>query len=301
MKIKRLLSFFWKFLAAAAAVFALSQFCEKQTNGFRFYSLLSNLPNDPRWEVPPLGEAEQQQINALLDQPFTYLGSGGWCIAFLGQDQKTVLKFYKHTHLLPEALFQHFSFQNLLLKSSTLPQDTYYFQEFNFKSCRLLYERAKERTGLLYVHINKTQGLHKPVTLIDSIGIKHTLDLDKTEFVVQKRAHLLFSHIDELAKSNRIEDAKRAIDDLLDCLLTFYKLGMRDYDLSLRNNFGYTEDNAVTLDLSSFGPDESLKKPGEYRKGLIVKTQTLSRFLRKNHPDLHSYLEERLSQIAENG
>ena len=98
-----------------------------------------------------------------------------------------------------------------------------------------------------------------------------------------------------------IEEAKRSLDDMIECLLTLFKRGTRDLDLSLHHNFGYTEDGAITLDLSSFEIDESLKKPGNYRKELIVKTRWLSRFLNKNYPDLHVYFENRLSEIVENG
>ncbi len=301
MRLKKILIPFSKLLLGAAVFTALYFFCEAQTKGFRHYLILSNLPNDPRWEMPPLTREEQKRIDALLDQTFTFLGSGGWCYAFLGEDGQTVLKFYKHTHLHPWKIAQNFSFDKLLLKCATIPQGVYYFQEFNFKSCALLYKEAKERSALIYVHLNKTQDLHKPVTLFDNIGIRHTIDLDKTEFVIQKRADLLFEHIDSLAKQQKGEEARRSIDDIIDCLLTLCKLGARDYDNSLRNNFGYTEDGAVALDLSSFGYDATLKKTGEYRKEIIVKTRTLSRFLEKNHKDLYDYLEGRLSEIAEKG
>ncbi|MBS0605169.1 MAG: hypothetical protein JSS60_09080 [Verrucomicrobia bacterium] len=301
MKIKKRLTLLVKVLAAAAVFAGLQQFCESQTKGFRPYLIVSNLPNDPRWDVPPLAEEEKKRIDALLDQPFTFLGSGGWCIAFLGEDKKTVLKFYRHSHLRPSTILREFSFEKLLMKCAPWPQGAPYFQEFNFKSCALLYKEAKERTGLLYVHLNKTEGMHKPVTLIDNIGVRHTIDLDKTEFLVQKKAELLMPHIHRLAKEKKIEEAKRCLDDMIECLLAIYKKGARDYDHSLRNNFGYTEDGAVTLDLSSFGPDESLMKPGEYRKEIVVKTRRLSRYLDKNHHDLYIYFEGRLSELMEKG
>jgi hypothetical protein len=298
---KRILRTSLYFLGLAALFASLHSFCLRQTHGFRPYLILSNLPNEPRWEVPPLTEEKQKNINQLLDQPFTFLGSGGWCFAFLGQDQKTVLKFYKHSHLIPSSIFKEFSFKKLFLQSDPWPQNHPYFQEFNFKSCMLLYTQAKERSGILYVHLNKTQGKHKPVTLIDNIGIHHTIDLDQTEFVVQKRADLLFPHLQRLSKQKKIDEAKQCIDDFLNCLLTFCKRGIRDYDRSLRNNFGFTDEGAVTLDLSSFGPDETIKNPGNYKKEIINKTQRLSRFLRKYHPDLYSHSEQRLSEIMEYG
>ncbi len=290
------------YLLALAALFTgLHSFCLRQTHGFRPYLIMSNLPNEARWEAPPLTAAEQKNIDQLLDQPFTFLGSGGWCFAFLGQDQKTVLKFYRHAHLLPSSIFKEFSFKKLLLQSDPWLPNHPYFQEFNFKSCMLLYTQAKKRSGILYVHLNKTQGKHKPVTLIDNIGIHHTIDLDKTEFVVQKRANLLFPHLQCLSKQKKTDEAKQCIDDFLNCLLTLCQKGIRDYDHSLRNNFGFTDEGAVTLDLSSFGPDETIKNPGNYKKEIVNKTQRLSRFLRKYHPDLYSHSEQRLSEIVENG
>jgi hypothetical protein len=301
MKPKKLLASLSKLFLGTALFSGLYFFCQSQTKGFRPYLILSNLPNDSRWELPPLSQEEREKIDHLLDQPFTFLGSGGWCIAFLGEDKKTVLKFYRHCHLLPSTIAREFSFEKLFFKSGSWPQGLGYFQEFNFKSCTRLYKEVRQRTGLLYIHLNKTEGLHKPVTLIDNIGVRHTIELDKTEFVVQKRADLLLQYIHSLAKKKRTEEAKRCLDDMIDCLLTIYKSGTRDFDHSLRNNFGYTEDGAISLDLSSFGPDDSLKKPGEYRKELIIKTRRLSRFLEKHHEDLYAYFENRLCEIVEKG
>jgi hypothetical protein len=279
------------------AIFGLHHFCQKQTHGFRPYLIMSNLPNEPRWEVPPLSVEEQEKIERLLDQPFTFLGSGGWCFAFLGADQKTVLKFYRHTHLQPASILKNFAYKKLLLQSDPLPQNKKYFQTFNFNSLMLLYTEAKERTGILYVHLNKTSAKHKPVTLIDNIGTRHVIDLDKTEFIVQKRAELLFARLQELSDQKKMDEAKQCIDDFMNCLLTLCQKGIRDNDASLRYNFGFTEDGAVTLDLSSFEYDETLKSPGQYRKEIMNKTQRLSRYLRKYHPELYAHSEKRLSEI----
>lgn len=301
IRFKRIIKNFFCLFTLVTLSTILYFFCQKQTQGFRPYLILSNLPNDPRWEVPSLPPEEQKAIDALLDQPFTFLGSGGWCFAFLGQDQKTVLKFYRHSHLLPSSIFKEFSFKNLFLQSDPLPQHLPYFQEFNFKSCILLYNQVKEKTGILYVHLNKTKGKHKPVVLVDNIGISHLIDLDKTEFVVQKKADLLIPHIHNLSTQNKTEEAKDCIDDFLNCILTLCQKGIRDYDRSLRNNFGFTEDGAVTLDLSSFGFDESIKNPGNYKKEIVNKIQRFSRYLRKYQPDLYIHCEKRLTEIMNFG
>ncbi|MBI3236613.1 MAG: hypothetical protein HYZ48_02775 [Chlamydiales bacterium] len=274
---------------------------ETQTQGFRYYKLLSNLPNEPRWETPALEPQEMEKVNALLSQPFTFLGAGGWCYAFLGEDKKTVIKFFKHAHLEPLNILRDFSFQKLLFKSPPNNHAPYYFHPFNFTSCTLLYPQLKEQSGIEYVHINKTEGLHPTLTLYDKIGVRHTIDLDKTEFILQKRADLIFDKIHQLMKNKQTQEAEEAIDGMLRCILTIYRNGVKDADHGLRNNFGYIGTQAITIDLSSWIVDESIKIPSEYKKEIIIKTQRLNRFLSKYYPDLHTHLQKRLSQIIETG
>lgn len=293
MRVKKIIKPLLLIFLFIASSLGLYLFCEAKTHGFRLYQILSNLPNDPRWEVPPLSELAQAEINKKLDQPFTFLGSGGWCYAFLGQDEHTVLKFYKHTHLELKACIKEFSWKKFLLKSPRLPEGSSYFQELNFNSCILLYKQAKERTGLLYVHLNKTQGLHNPVTLIDPIGVKHTLDLDRTEFVLQTKAELILPHLNTLMEKGEVDSAKTCIKEIITCLAEFHQKGIRDLDRSFRNNFGYIEEKAVALDLSSFVLDPSSHASQDIRD----KTHRLERYLRKYHPVLHLYYQDCINQL----
>lgn len=297
MRLKKKLKTPLTWLSAGLFFWGLALFSERQTQGFRLYLILSNLPNDSRWETSPLTPEEKNQVDALLDQPFTFLGSGGWCYAFLGQDQKTVLKFYKHSHLQLQNIVKNFSIRSLLLKSDPLPENIPYFQEFNFNSCMLLWKRARKRSGLLYIHLNKTHGVHKSITLIDNIGVHHRVDLDRTEFVLQKKAQLLIPHLNDLLKEKKIEEAQRKIDDMLACLFELYRKGIRDYDQSFRQNYGFIEEGAIALDLSSFVYDESIKDPHFYAQEIRFKTKRLAHWLKKYQPALFAYYDEKLQEL----
>lgn len=288
-----------RLLGLLVIIVGLHFLAESQTHGFRFYHLISNLPHDSRFETPPLSPDELQSVNERLNQSFTFLGSGGWCYAFLGEDQKTVLKFFKHIHLYPQYIMKRFSFQKLLMQAPQEEARMYYFQHFNFNSCSLLFQHAKEASGIQYMHLNKTDNIHPTITLYDPIGIAHQLDLNQTEFVLQEKAELLFPHLDTLVKHEGLDSAKLAIDRFLGCLLNFYKLGIRDDDHGLRNNFGFIGDQPVTIDLSSWVRDESIKIPSHYKKEIVIKTRRLSRWLDKYHPELHEHLEDKLCNIIE--
>ena len=298
MKLKKIVITSLSLLLLVVVGMALDHLCNKQTRGFRPYLILSNLPSDPRWEVPSLSEPEQDEINKKLNQSFTFLGSGGWCYAFLGEDQTTVLKFYRHTHLELPTILKEFCLKKLLLISPPWPEGKPYDQEFGFTSCSLLYKEARERTGLLYVHLNKTQGLHSPVTLIDNIGIKHTIDLDTTEFVVQTKATLTLTHLGQLMKQGEVERAKSCVKDMLTCVFEICEKGIRDRDFSFRRNFGYVGDKAVTLDLSCFMRDPALKTVSDYVRETHHKTKRLEHYLRKYHTELYLYYQDCLDELA---
>lgn len=279
-------------------------FCEQKTLGFRFHEILSSIPDDPRWDMPVLNEEQKAQIDALLGQTFTLMGKGGFCYAFLGEDQKTVLKFYTHTYLQPVSLwkdFKNISWDKLLLRRCIDPKALTPYLEFAFKSCTLLFTQAVEKTGLIYMHLNKSEALRSPVVLIDKIGVRHTIDLNQTEFVLQHRATILIDYIDEQMLEYRIDNAQRAIDNYLNCLLALCQLGIRDLDRGFRNNYGILEDGTVVaFDVSSFVEDFSLKCPGSYKKEIVLKTYNLAKWLKKHHPDLLTYYDEKLAHLIEN-
>lgn len=278
---------------------AVSIFCERKTHGFRLYHLLSDLPNDARWHSF-LPQEEKMVIDRLTDQSFTFLGKGGFCCAFLGADGKTVLKFYTHHHLSLLGILRCFTWEKLLLKTSVLRPHLLPHQEFTFKSCKLLFDNAKDITGLLFMHLNKTEDV-RTVTLFDGIGMAHTIDLNQTEFVLQQRAESLIAYIDRCVKEHKGEQVKRAIDSYLNCLLTLCKRGMRDIDRSFKNNYGILESGVViAMDISSFVEDPSLKRPGMYKQEIVLKSQNLARWLRKNHLDLLHYYEEKIADLIEN-
>ncbi len=296
---KKILSLFSKIALSVVIVAGIYCFCNWQTQGFRTYLILSNLPNDPRWEMPQLSLEEDRNLRSLLDQPFTFIGKGGWCFAFLGADQTTVLKFYRHDHLKPLSLVTEFSWHKLLHHCPMLAQGTSYFQEFNFSSCVLLHHQLKHRTGLLYAHLNKAQDHFGTVTLIDKIGIRHQIDLDRTEFVIQRKAVFLVDYIAEVMAKNDLKKAQQIIDDYLGCLTELCTSGIRDLDRKFKDNYGVIDERVVTLDISSFVTDPSLKQPAPAKKEIILKSHAFAKWLSKKYPDLFTYLDNRLTELLE--
>ena len=286
-------------LFIAALISGAFWFCEKQTKGFRYYLLLSDLPNSPAWETPSLQPEEKSKIDTLLGQPFTFLGRGGWCVAFLGQDQKTVLKLFKHDHLKLSQILKKPTLDHLLLRTPSPSTATPPHFEKLFHSIMLLYQKMAKETGLLYVHLNKTQGEHRQATLIDNCGIHHRIDLDATEFVLQKKAEQVYKHLNNQIRSHNTAGAKQSIDALLRHLLAISSQGLRDTDKSIGFNFGFNEDGPMTIDIGSFVEDETIKTSSEYKKELLLKTMNLNPWLKKRDRALQRFYVDRLVTLIE--
>ncbi len=77
-----------------------------------------------------------------------------------------------------------------------------------FTSCKLAYEEIPELTALYYIHLNRTPALETQVTLIDKVGLKHHINLDEYEFVIQQKAitvEEMFANISEEQVPEKVE------------------------------------------------------------------------------------------------
>ncbi|MFI5335070.1 MAG: hypothetical protein ACHQT8_07955, partial [Chlamydiales bacterium] len=153
---------------------ALERFCHTQTRGF---SLQNIYPADKL----PLGSG----CGILPDcsQPFTFLDSGLEFYAFLSADKQHVLKFFKQHHVKQADFLAKCSplFNNLKREKRERLKGS-------FASCKIAFEELQEETGLLYLHLAKTDENLPIVTLIDKLGIAHRVALDELPFLAQKRA-----------------------------------------------------------------------------------------------------------------
>src|SRR6185295_13284709 len=86
--------FLFKALLFCTLFWLIGCWCSKQTCGFQVSKILTHEADYPHLGLPQPSSEELKQIQNLLDQPFEFLGRGGQCFAFLGRDQKTVIKFF---------------------------------------------------------------------------------------------------------------------------------------------------------------------------------------------------------------
>lgn len=270
------------------------KFCLKQTDGFTLLKIQSSLPFHPEWETaPPLKE-----LSSLLNQKFTYLSSGGQCYAFVSEDGKMVVKFFKHhlrrlplvlAHLPLPSKYAALREKQRTTRSLKLLRD--------FTSYKLAHEMLSEECGLIYVHLNKTRNLKIALTIVDKLGIAHSLDLDNLEFIIQYKADLALEHFRRLIQEQKVEEGKRAIDSILSLIIYRCQKGIYDEDPRLHRNLGFIGEKAIFIDLGRLRKDPDRTSPIVYAQDLCSITYRLHDWLLKESPELAHYLQERLHAL----
>lgn len=276
---------------------AAGWFCRKQTDGFTVLKISSDLPYRTLWETPCLAESEEMVRN-IFEQPFSYLARGDQCYVFVSQDQKYVLKFFRQNHMRPPA------WANVL--PSFMREDLFRFKGKklfdDFKSYTIAFKELKEETGLVFLHLNKTDNLGSTVTLIDKIGIAHRIPLDSMEFLLQKRAELLYPTLEECIKKKEIEAAKTTLSELV-CLLmkTRYEKGIYDTDPDLNTNFGCIGTTPVQIDIGRFKRAKTRKDQEQCREEIAKITDNLHQWLQGRSQELDDHLLKTIEQLGKEG
>ncbi len=267
-------------------VYYVPKFCYEKTAGFTLTKISSSLPYNPEWDVanPPFTD--------VFDQSFSYLGAGGQCYAFVSEDGQYVIKFFKH-HLrrLPLWLKVLPLKGSWNIKRSQQKQGRLKKLRRDFASYKLAIEELPKETGLLFVHLNKTTNLKKQAHVVDKIGIEHLIDLDKTEFILQKRATLAYPHIQTLVEKGDLDGARASIESICSLVIARSKKGIYDEDAKIHRNFGFLGNQAILIDVGRLKRDERRLDPDVYNIDLRKITGRLNDFLAELNPELSEHLQ----------
>ncbi len=277
------------------ALLLVKRFCYRQTDGFALYKIYSSLSYCSDWETASLPSDQHEQLMKLFDQPFYYLARGAQAYVFASEDGKTVIKFIRIYHLLPPLWIRYLNFPlplqpckigKMIRKREELAKD--------FQSYKTAFQELKKETGLLYVHLNKTNDLKKKVVIHDNIGIAYEIDLDEMEFIVQKKASLLYPSIEHIVATEGIETAKMAITSLIDLLKSRRQKGIYDKDPDLNTNFGFIDKTAVQIDIGRFSKGSKLPQD---RDDIFLITDSFRQWLDQKYPPLSAHLLQEIGKI----
>lgn len=270
-----------KMIFCLIAFIALERFCHMQTAGFRLTkaSTAHIYPFSAPVEEPPPS----------IRQSFHYLGKGVQFYVFIGEDQQTILKLFKHHHaglstdnakrLLPKRIAD-----SILKKREKRVMHL-------FKSTQIALKEIPQETAVFYTHLNKSDHQLGKIALYDKLGIRHQLDLDQTEFILQKRAVPLEEKLNELFITNRVEEAISSMQKLVALIENRSKKGIANKDGRIFRNCGFLENEPLEIDVGSFVYSN---KPDAYKRAKARATKKLLQWVETNYPENLAQAKETL-------
>lgn len=286
------------FLVLVLLVYGAGRLYFFVTDGFSLGNIVSDRGFDPRFETHPLDEEGQKQLETLLKQRFKYLGKGCQSYVFESEDGQYVLKFFKFQRFRPQRGFDYFGFipaaeryrlQKIEKKRGKL--------EKLYRSWQIAYEELPEEAGIIYVHLNPTDHIQGKLVIIDKVGLKHVLDPNRMEFLVQRKATMLCPTLDRLMRQGHEDEAKALLTRLLGQIVDEYQRGLADHDHALMQNTGVYAGAPFHIDVGQFAYEETMKDPLVYKGELFNKTYKFRSWLQRRHPGLSRHFDAELLSI----
>lgn len=268
------------------------------TAGFTRGNITADLTQEPDHKIPPLTHSEQLDLENIIQQPFRYLGKGCQSYVFISQDGNYVLKFLKYQRFRPQAYLDWFAFipsvqqhreKKMLQKRQKL--------DALLESWKIAYNFLSPETGLVYLHLNKSDSFSFPLTIIDKMGWEHKIPPDEVVFLVQRTAKMLCKSLQEKMQVHDVEGSKQILGNLLSMLQSEYQRGLGDNDHALMQNTGVIGNQPIHIDVGQFSSEARFKNLSVSHYELFSKTYKFRIWLAKYYPELESFLTKQLLEI----
>lgn len=273
-------------------IFILARLYYFVTDDFRLSNISYDLPYNPEWSSEPLTAA----FIPILQQPFSYLGKGAQVYAFESQDKKYVLKFFKFKHIRPSLFIEWLPPIGPLEAFKKQKSEKKANKVRNiFRGYKIAYDRDRNYSGLLYIHLNKSSDINLQATLIDKIGLKHLVNLDDTVFILQKRGETFRSRLAKDLARGDLARAETHIHQILNMYLDEYANGVFDRDHGVMQNSGFIDEEPFHLDVGKFSSADSSQNIEFYEKDLIWVALKIKFWLQKNYPQHANALTDSLN------
>jgi hypothetical protein len=277
---------------------ALNFLCKSLTDDFSTNYLIHPAPKESKWNTgtPP------PELEPLLDQKYTYLAKGKQAYVFLSEDKTHVLKLFKPlAPFINLPLFGknfHIGLAKIpFVKALTIdPKSPGYLKtrDMEFQSYINSFFLLPEETKLEYLHLAETDCLKKKLKVYDKIGVLHTIDLDSSSFLIQKKTDLLYPTLSKLLKNKETEQAKVLLKNFVEF---YFQLIEKDIfnPTTLEKNLGCSSDlKPVQIDVGRVLRPQDLKLADlEVPLTQIYKsTSHMKKWLKSRSPELYVYLKQ---------
>lgn len=286
-------SFLYPFVIAIILFIAARCYYEI-TDDFRISHITYDLPFHHQWEVAE--SFDPLLMESIFSQKLHYIGKGAQCYAFGTNDGRYVIKFIKFKHHKVEN-FEKWK-QVPFLDNTIEQRIAKHKRKLNavFDGYVLAFERDRENTGLIALHLNHTPQFRRSITVMDKLGLERTIQLDEVSFIVQKRADVTQDVVNRAIAEGDWNSVERTFKQLFDLYHAEYRIGLYDRDRSIMKNTGFIGSQPIRIDAGKLTYHASLKDPlVQYREFQEILTR-LKTWVDRNKPGYKDRFNQTIDQ-----
>lgn len=278
---------------------ATTLYLVEKNDRFLTVEIQSSHPYEPAFDTRPLSSAEWGEVKTALSQKYTYFGCGGQAFVFFSEDGNYAIKFFKQRHFRQPTYLNYIPFIDHYRKIKFAKRKKRITQEYT--SYKIGFEELPKETELVYLHLNNTDYFKQTVTLIDRLKMEHHIDLDSTNFILQRKAQLVPDTINTDMQTGNVNGAKQTISAIVGLIVHRCKLGYGDKDPNIATNCGIYHGKAIKIDVGRFYHDARMKNPLFYKPELYRLTRPFRKWLSDHHPELVSHLDKEVQHVIFHG
>jgi hypothetical protein len=242
-------------------------------------------------------EKELEELQGVFAQSFSFLNEGGEFYVFVSQDQKYVIKFFKVRRLTPKYWLNYIPIPWLDKKRISKVDERERIRLETFQGLKLAFEKFRYQSGLVFLHLFRTDYLKIKIKVIDAQGKSHKISLDSVPFVLQKRVTMLPDYISMLIKEDREDDAVRALCQILDLVKESCLCGFVDDSETVECDYGFIEERAVRVGGGRLLREEPGSSFRSVLREVFRASKAIEAWLVRNHPSLVPKFQDEVQDL----
>jgi hypothetical protein len=231
-----------------------------------------------------MGHMNPERLSEILSQPFTYLTEGLQAFIYVSEDGKFILKTFKNLEQSKD------QFKSWGLNPDDITGELI---ENSIKSYELAFDKLREETALVYIHVS-SDPLPGQKLLLDN----KEFDASDVQFLVQERVELVRDRIKRLMSASEANKVEDIIEQIMTFIGRVWEKGITEDTFNWDHNYGYTVTGKLAqIDVGTFWEgDKYLKEELQAKKLLDSISQ---RWLDENFPEFSDFYREKAKELYE--
>ena len=242
-------------------------------------------------------EEDIENVCLIVNQPFRFFKEDTDAYLFASEDQKHVLKFFKIRRITPKYWLNYVPVPWLNKKRLSKVVDRERARHETLGNLNAVFEKFRYQTGLVFLHLFKTDYLKTKVTLIDQNGKKKRVALDEVPFILRKKAVPMGEHVEGCLAKGEEREAIASLCSILNFVKRGCKLGFAGYSDRIGEDYGVLDGHLIYLGISRIERDDSFKTARSTLREVFRVIRALDFWLQHNHPSLAQGVQDEMQDL----